>query len=108
MNGEGERAGRKEALFREVNEEVRDLADHAGALPDQVGFVCECSDEGCSERVQVPLAVYEETRSYPRRFIVAPGHEGGHEHVVSRSTGYVIVEKDGEAARVAAETDPRG
>ncbi len=108
MGGEGAKVGRKEALFREVNEEVRDLADHAGPAPEQIGFVCECSDEGCSERVQVPLAVYEETRSHARRFIVAPGHEGPYEHVVTRATGYVIVEKDGEAARVAADTDPRG
>jgi hypothetical protein len=100
-------AGRREALFREVNEEVRELAAPAGDPEEEVGFVCECSDARCAERLQVPLAVYEETRSHPSRFIVAPGHAGAFEHVVARADGYVIVEKEGGAAEIAAETDPR-
>lgn len=108
MGDAGEKAGRKEALFREVNEEVRDLADSGGRPDDEVGFVCECSDGTCTERIQVPLRVYEETRAHPSRFIVAPGHDGSFEHVVRREDGYAIVEKEGAAARAAAETDPRG
>lgn len=106
---QGERqVGRKESLFREVNEEVRVLAAPAVAPGQQIGFVCECSDEACTERLQVPVSVYEEVRAHERRFLVAPGHEGPYEHVVARGEGYVIVEKEGEAARVAAENDPRG
>lgn len=100
-------AGRKEALFREVNEEVRDLAAPAADPGEAIGIVCECSDGACTERLQVPLRVYEETRAHASRFIVATGHDGAFEHVVSRGDAYVIVEKEGDAARVASETDPR-
>jgi hypothetical protein len=36
-----------------------------------------------------------------------PGHDGDFEHVVERSPGYVIVEKEGDAGRIAQRTDPR-
>lgn len=107
MGQDEHQAGRRESLFREVNEEVRDLAAPAVGPDEQIGFVCECSDGACTERLQVPLGVYEETRAHPSRFLVAPGHDGAFEHVVARRNGYVIVEKEGGAARVAAETDPR-
>lgn len=107
MANDERQAGRKESLFREVNEEVRDLAAPAADPEEEIGFICECSDGACTERLQVPLRVYEETRAHASRFLVAPGHEGSFEHVVSRGDGYVIVEKEGDAARVAGETDPR-
>lgn len=100
-----ERAARNEALFREVNEAVENLAAQA---PDEAaGFVCECSDEGCIERLEVPLDIYESARADPRRFLLVPGHETDVEHVVGRGDGYVIVEKDGLAGKISDRTDPR-
>ena len=101
-----ERAARNEALFREVNEQVRSLAarhDDAASL----AVVCECSDDACTERLEVPVAVYEDVRSEPRRFLVALGNEGAFEHRVGGVAGYVIVEKDGAAGRIAEHADPR-
>jgi hypothetical protein len=100
-----ERAGRNEALFREVNERVRDLAgDHRGSAE----FVCECSREDCSERIHVPLAVYESVRADPRHFLVIPGHENDLlETVGERTASYLVVEKEGAAGRIADRTDPR-
>lgn len=103
-----ERAARNEALFREVNERVKEVQTDFGD-PDATEFVCECADETCATRVRVPLATYERVRSNPVRFIVVPGHERADlEHVVERGDGFVVVEKDIPAAeRVAELTDPR-
>jgi hypothetical protein len=98
-----ERAARNEALFREVNEQVRRVAQPAYSA----GFVCECSQDTCAERVQVPLSVYEAVRSDPRRFILLPGHENQFERVVERADGFLIVEKEGVAGRIAEANDPR-
>ena len=101
-----ERAARNEALFREVNEQVRRLADnsHDSHTAD---FVCECGQDTCTDRIPLPLAIYEAVRNHPRRFIILPGHENEFEHVVERHDGFVIVEKEGAAGRVADRSDPR-
>ena len=108
MNLSEERAARNEALFREVNEQVRGLS---GPLPSgpagEMLIVCECSDDRCIERVGLPTAVYEQARAHPRRFVVAPGHDDDFERVVDRADGYAVVEKKGRAGRVAEQTDPR-
>ncbi|MGZ4334946.1 MAG: hypothetical protein ACXVRJ_11840, partial [Gaiellaceae bacterium] len=63
-----ERAARNEALFREVNEQVRSLSE-THSDDTEAGFVCECSSADCLERLQIPLAVDEEVRSNGRRFL---------------------------------------
>ena len=103
-----ERAARNEALFREVNEQVRAVAAQFGSRPEESSFVCECSDDSCVEKIRVPVAVYERVRQDPRRFLLVPGHDNEFERVVERAGGYVIVEKEGGAGRIAAHTDPRG
>ncbi len=103
MNLWEERAARNEALFREVNEQVEALAERGGTA----SFICECSSADCMERIEVPLPVYEHVRADSRRFIVRTGHEAEFEHVVERHGHYSIVEKEGDAARVAESNDPR-
>jgi hypothetical protein len=105
-----ERVARNEALFREVNERVQELAERFAtdpALPP--GFVCECSNADCAEHVDVPLEVYERIRGNPRRFVVLPGHVLGEiEHVVEQTERYVVVEKDTPTAIAVSERhDPR-
>jgi hypothetical protein len=101
-----ERVARNEALFREFNERVEDLADAVDL--DRTRFVCECGDLDCLERVELTRTAYEEVRSDPRRFVVAPGHENAEvERVVARGEGHFVVEKVEQAARVATEHDPR-
>jgi hypothetical protein len=104
-----ERAAANEALFRSVNEQVRQLAGrHYGPL-EPTGFVCECCDDACTERLHVPLQIYEAVRAYPRHFLVATGHENKQiEKIVDSGAGFAIVEKEGSAADVAERTDPRG
>jgi hypothetical protein len=102
-----ERAGRNEALFREVNEQVRRLNERSDKTTESADFVCECSLETCAERVPVALRAYEAVRANPRRFIVLPGHDNDFEHIVERNDGYYVVEKEGAAARIAERNDPR-
>jgi hypothetical protein len=102
-----ERLGQNEALFRSINERIE-----AGTWPstpsDVVAFRCECAALGCNVLVELSLAEYESVRANPRQFILAPGHEiPAVERVIRRTDAYVVVEKIGDAGRVADTTDPR-
>lgn len=108
MHEESERRlARNEALFRETNEAIE-----RGQWPDNpaklVRFRCECSRLECSQVVEMSLEHYEEVREFPRRFLLAVGHELPEiETVVHRADGYVIVEKREAAGETAAAIDPR-
>jgi hypothetical protein len=102
-----ERAARNEALFRAVNEEIRDVDRRFGVRAS--AFVCECADEKCVLRLSVPPEVYAAARQSPTRFLVAPGHEDPSlERVVERHDGFFVVEKFGTAGEVAERLDTRG
>jgi hypothetical protein len=102
-----QRRAENEALFRVINEEIAQLG--ARFETDPLELVCECSDADCTARVIVPMRLYEEIRSKATQFVVVPGHEtAGLERIVVRESGYCVVEKGGEAAAIAAATDPRG
>jgi hypothetical protein len=99
-----QRAAENENLFRRINERVEALA----AGHDELPIVCECSDPGCVERLNVPHGTYEHARSQPAWFLLAPGHEKAElEQVVERGDGWLLVAKRGEAAAVARADDPR-
>ena len=92
-----------------MNEHARELGNDWRAEGDSTRFVCECADSGCTETIGVPVTVYEEVRSHPRRFLIRPGHgQGELETVVVRTDDYAVVEKTGDAGRIADQTDPRG
>ena len=99
-----------EAVFREVNERIEDLAGAADLKTQVLDLVCECGDATCVERVSMTRAEYEELRSDPHQFAVHPGHEYPDiESVVARLKNYDVVRKDsGVAEQIAEETDPRG
>jgi hypothetical protein len=101
------RVGFNEATFRSINECI-ERGDGAQRDPARVGFRCECARLGCTTIIELPCAAYEAVRAHSRRFLVAPGHVVPEtEEVVERRDGYEVVEKFGEAGRVAAATDPR-
>ena len=108
--GEHERrVGLNEAVFREVNERLRDLNQTFTTLSDRMDLICECADTSCAEHLSMSPGEYEAVRAHARRFIVLPGHEEGPdvERVVEQHEGYNVVEKRGEAALEAEHTDPR-
>ena len=101
-----ERIAQNEALFREVNERVREV--HAGEREERISFLCECGREECTETIYLSLAEYEDVRSDATQFAVAPGHEiGDVEAPIRRKNGFVLVRKHPTEATIAIETDPR-
>jgi hypothetical protein len=100
------RLARNEALFREVNERIREISDNFGDDDGTHPFLCECSDPGCTEKVVLTRAEYQEVRSDPTRFAVAKGHVLPEiESVVERAHDHVVVEKEGAAADIAIHLD---
>jgi hypothetical protein len=102
-----DRIAHNETLFREVNERIE-----AGQWPTGLGepaaFRCECGSLRCNVLVELTLAEYEHVRATATHFVLVPGHEILEiERVVERKEAYVVVEKVGEAAEVAEDTDPR-
>lgn len=96
-----------EALFREVNERVR---EKAAAFDDDSAFeyLCECANADCTFQITLTLREYETVRSDPTQFAVLPLHFTPEiEKLVSKNEGYWIVEKVGEAAAYVEELDPR-
>jgi hypothetical protein len=109
MDAREERLAKNEIVFRDVNERIEDLAEAQGAreVPDY-GFLCECSNVDCTLRLRLTLAAYEQARSEPSQFVVALGHELPEiEEVVFVGNDYQIVRKQGSAAMLAEERDPR-
>jgi len=101
------RAARNEALFRAVNEEMREFNEDMATITDEYAIVCECADGGCTESLLIGRLDYQAVRANPRQFIVLRDHVVGDiERVVSALDGYVVVEKTGLAAVVAEEAEP--
>jgi hypothetical protein len=74
------------------------------------GFRCECWQIDCGARLQLSGREWQEVRSRPERFAVAPGHlaidvEPGVEEVVKKYEHFWIVEKRGEARDLAEERE---
>jgi hypothetical protein len=111
MSATEERIGRNEALFREVNERIRDVSgtlDSVGGS-SAVEFVCECSRTECHASVELELADYERIRENPARFLVAIGHlwSPEAERLVEEKASFWVLQKVGDAAEAAEEADPR-
>jgi len=107
----GERArrvGEHEALFRSVNEQVRDL-NQTFLVQGTLRIVCECGEQSCIDQIELMPGEYEAVRSDSALFAVKPGHEVEDvETVVERKDGYWVVRKaPGAPQRIARETDPR-
>ena len=68
------RLAMNEALFRDVNERIREISDTFGQKDATYDFLCECSDPGCAEKVVLTPEQYEHVRADSTRFVVAKGH----------------------------------
>jgi hypothetical protein len=101
-----QRLALNEALFRDVNERIREISDTFGQKDSSYDFLCECSDPECAERVVLTSAEYEFIRADSTRFVVAKGHAMPEiESVVDQAKDHVVVEKEGAAADVAIHLD---
>jgi hypothetical protein len=98
------RAARNQSLFRAINEELK-VATHA-TEPGSFTIACECADPTCVETLEVEVEQYAQIRAQPTHFIVLPGHIYPElERVISEDARFQIVEKTGEAGRVAAASE---
>jgi hypothetical protein len=106
-----ERAVRNQSLLREVNERIETLSRTTAGGSAFHEFSCECADERCAQRISLTVEEYEYIRRIPTHFIVKPGHVYLEvERVVdadSAADRYEVVEKFGEAGKLAIQLDPR-
>ena len=110
MTARDERLAGNEALFREVNERVAEVASHFFHSDDHeaIDFICECARPECADLIPMTGAEYEAIRAQSSRFAVIPGHEEPEiESIIERRPAYLVVEKRDEAQQFARETDPR-
>ena len=108
MDAREQRLAQNEALFREVNEKVEAIATAHGSDEHVYEFYCECANADCSLQVQATIAEYEAVRAHPARFIVAPEHWLPEvESVAEKSDTWWVIEKHGDAGRLAEHLDPR-
>jgi hypothetical protein len=102
QNGDNEKAraaGRMQAIYRDVNERIVELADDSSLT-----IICECCNDECADPIVVPQRAYDATRAHSRRFLVTDGHfEPKIERVLERHEGFMVIEKFGPAARVVED-----
>lgn len=98
------RIGENEAVFREVNERIEEIA--GTFYLSVLDVICECGDPTCTQRIEITRTEYEAWRHDATLFGVVPGHElPDVEDVVEEREEYVIVKKKpGLPAEVARET----
>lgn len=97
-----ERATQNELRFREANARIHQVAEDLeidGAIP----FVCECEQPDCRRLVRLGGADYARARASPRHFVLATGHPYRSGRIVAEGDGWMIVEKSGEAGRIAEQ-----
>ena len=82
-----------QAVFRSVNERIRDLNEEFSARLDlDPEFVCECADLRCIERISLDPADYRRIRESTTRFIVFAGHiDPALEKLVETHEGFSVV-----------------
>ena len=110
MTLSSERSAKNEARFREANEQLEQRRiELLGDGDDRATpFLCECERTTCTAVVLLTLDEYEVARGSRRRFVICPEHVADNARVVARRDAYWLVEKQGEAGRVAeAEADER-
>ena len=103
------RAATNHALFREVNERVRELNEGFSLVLPMGEWICECANDTCVERITFSAAEYEAVRRDRTSFVVAPSSEHVWpevEEVIERNDHYWIVGKNGHGATAAGPLDP--
>lgn len=68
--------------------------------------LCECADEDCAKRIELARAEYEDIRSDPAQFVVAPSHADPEiERVINRTDRFEMVRKVGVGVEVATRLE---
>jgi hypothetical protein len=97
----------RQALFREVNERINEIAGDFG-LAGGFSILCECASSDCQERIELTRSEYEHLRRLPTRFAVLRGHDiPAVERIVQENERFVTVEKFDDSGITATRLDPR-
>jgi hypothetical protein len=101
-------AAENEVRFRALNERLEAQAGTWEGREGELSLVCECGDEDCTARIGLSVPEYEAVRAVETQFVLIRGHERVEvEDVVDGAENWLVVRKRGEAAQIAAGTDPR-
>jgi hypothetical protein len=96
------RVARNHALFRALNENIKEVNLEFSVVADTFAIACECADETCFEALDISADEYAAIRADPRHFAVLGGHVYPDiEKVVAKNTTHVVVEKRDRAGVVA-------
>ena len=104
-----ERIAKNEAVFREINEAIKQ--NHESAPSNSfMHIVCECGYETCNSIIGFTKEEYERVRSDPRQFCVLEEDViEDVEAIVEETDRFaIVVKRPGTPAEVAIRTDPRG
>jgi hypothetical protein len=108
MSERKRRIAENEAIFRNVNEQIRDVTKTLLTHTDEIQIVCECGTHSCTDRIPILVTEYERIRDNAILFFVKPGHDFPEtETVVSKRERYWVLRKDpGMPADFARATQP--
>jgi hypothetical protein len=102
------RAARNQALFRAVNEKLRELNEAFSDVSETYAIACECADVSCVGTLQIDVQEYVDVRGHPSRFVVLKDHVFPEvERVIAQNDGYVVVEKNADLSEVTEATAPQ-
>ncbi len=94
------RAATNHALFREVNERVKELNEGFSLLTPMSEWICECANDTCLQRIELSADEYQATRKDGTHFVVAPNDQhfwADVERVIERGDRYWVVAKIGRS-----------
>ena len=107
MDERDARVGMNEALFRAVNEKLRELNEAFSNVSETYAIACECADVSCVETLHVGRKAYIDVREHSSRFVVLRDHVFPNvERVVATMDGYAVVEKTSAVSEITEATDP--
>ena len=108
MDPRAELVAKNEDHHRDLNDRIEDSYE-SHAMDWQMDVVCECGRQDCDVFLKVTKAEYEGVRADPRRFVIIRDHLDPEVDVlISEGERFTVVAKrEGEAAEVALQTDPR-
>jgi hypothetical protein len=76
------------SLVRDVNLRIHSLAL---ALDIPLEYICECAGHRCLELLPIGCDEFAEVLTQPGCYVVAAGHDGPNDRLVSQRPGYLVV-----------------
>lgn len=101
------RLAENEVVFRQHNEQIQKDFDNLDEISKSEGkgsfdyaenmvleFMCECSNEKCTQRLPLALNKYGEIHQHRHRFTIVPGHERPKiEKIIEKTDTFIVVQK---------------